>query len=500
MSSSSITSSTPTLTTNASSMSGVDQLVQMYIQSVSQPVTNLQNQQSQVNSLISIYKSLKSKLSDFQSQASSLASVGTLSPLSAKSATSSNTSLLTATAQSTAASATHSLLVTQLAKNDTLVSNQFSQTGTDISGAGTGAMQFSVTVDGTTTNVSVNVNSGDTNSTVLANIASAVNNANAGVTASVVNDTSTTARLVFQSTNSGSANAISVADVTGTLAANVGWSSSVISGRTASTGTTGGFVNTSTASLDANFTLDGIPIVRSSNTVNDVLTGVTLNLAGTQQPTDNPVTLTIGADTSSIQTTVKNFISAYNTAINYLNQNINDVTSTASDGTQTVTRGALAGDVTAMNLQMGLQNILMGQITSAQSGSPSSLSSIGITLADDGTLSISDSTKFTDAVTSNPNGVMALFNSSNGVAVQLNTLLTQYVHPGGVMDQEINGAQDQVTAMSNQIQAMQANINIQADAVRQQYSAYESMLIQLNQTQSNLNSIWSGMQTSGMVV
>ncbi len=499
MSSSSITS-VPTLSTNASSMSGIDQLVQMYIQSVSQPVTNLQNQQSQVNSLISIYQSLKKKLTDFQTQASSLASVGTLSPLSAKSATPSNTSILTATAQATAAAATHSLLVTQLAKNDTLVSNQFSQTGTDISGAGTGAFTFSITVDGTATNVNVNVNSGDTNSTVLANIASAVNAANAGVYASVVNDTNSTARLVFQSANSGSANAISVADVTGTLAANVGWSSSVISGRTASSSTTGGFVNSSTAALDANFTLDGIPIVRGSNTVSDVLTGVTLSLAGTQQPTDNPVTLTVGADTSSIQTSVNSFISAYNTAINYLNQNITDTTSTASDGTQSVTRGALAGDVTAMNLQMGLQNIVMSQITSAQSGGPNALSTIGITLANDGTLSISDKTKFTNAVTSNPSGVMALFNSSNGVAVQLNTLLNQYVHPGGVMDQEINGSQDQVTAMSNQIQAMQANINIQADAVRQQYSAYESMLIQLNQTQSNLNSIWSGMQSSGMVV
>lgn len=490
----------PTLSTNASSTSGVDQLVQMYVQSISTPVTNLQTQESQVNTLISVYQQLKSDLSSFQTQASSLASVGTLSPLSAESATPSDTSVLTATAQSTASPGTHSILVTQLAKNDTLVSNQFSQSGTDISSAGTGTSTFSITVDGTTTNVNVDVKAGDTNSTVLANIASAVNNANAGVTASVVDDTSTTARLVFQSTNSGSANAISVADVTGTLAADVGWSSSVISGRTASTSTTGGFVNSSTSSLDANFTLDGIPIVRSSNTISDVLTGVTLNLAATQQATDNPVTLTIAPDTSSIQTTVNNFISAYNTVMQYLNQNINDVTSTASDGTQTVTRGSLSGDMAAMNLQMTLPSIIMGQVTSATGSNPNTLSAIGITLGSDGTLSISDQSTFTDAVNSNPSGVMALFNSSDGVATQLNTMLSEFVNPGGVMDEEISGAQDQVTAMNNEIQSMQANINIQADAVRQQYSQYESMLIQLNQTQSNLNSIWSGMQSSGMVV
>ncbi|MCL4538661.1 MAG: flagellar filament capping protein FliD, partial [Bacteroidetes bacterium] len=368
---------------------------------------------------------------------------------------------ITATAKATATPGTHSILVTQLAKNDTLVSSQLTQSGTDISTAtGAGTFTFGVTVDGTTTNVNVNVTAGDTNSTVFANIASAVNSAGIGVTASVVNDTSTTARLVFQSTNSGSANAISVADVTGNLAASVGWTSTVISSRTASTSTGAGFVNSSVNSLDANFTLDGIQIVRGSNTVNDVLTGVTLSLAAVQQPTDNPVTLTIGADTSSIQSTVNSFISAYNSAISALNQNINDTTTTASDGSTSVSRAPLAGDVTFMNLQMSLQDIVMGQVTSAQSGNPNNLSSIGITLGNDGTLSISDQTKFTDALNSNPNAVIDLFNSSDGVAVQLDNLLSQFTQPGGVMDQKINGAQDQVSAMSNQIQSMQANINI----------------------------------------
>ena len=496
-----MSSSIPSLSTNSNTASAVDQLVAMYVQSVSGPINTLQSQQSQINSQISLYQSLKKNFSTLQTQAQSLGSVGTLTPLAAKAATSSNTSVLTATAQATATPGTHSILVTQLAKNDTLISNQLTQSGTDISTAtGAGTFTFGVTVNGTTTNVNVTVNAGDTNSTVFANIASAVNAAGIGVNASVVNDTSTTARLVFQSTNTGSANAISVSDVTGTLASSVGWTSSVISSRTAETSTTAGYVNSAVSSLDANFTLDGIQIVRSSNTVSDVLTGVTLSLAAIQQPTDNPVTLTIGADTSSIQSTVNSFISAYNSAINALNQNINDTTTTASNGSTSVQRAPLAGDVSFMNLQLSLQNIVMGQVSSAQSGNPNTLSAIGITLANDGTLSISDQTKFTDALNSNPKAVIDLFNSSNGVAVQLDNLLTQFTQPGGVMDQKRIGAQDQVSAMSNQIQSMQANINIQANAMRLQYSAYESMLIQLNQTQSNLNSIWSGMQSSGMVV
>ncbi len=494
-------SSIPSLNTNSNTTSAVDQLVAMYVASISTPVTNLQSQQTQVNSQISLYQSLKKTFSTLQTQAQSLGSVGTLTPLSAKSATSSNTSVLTATAQSTAAPGTHSILVTQLAKNDTLVSGQLTQTGTDISTAtGAGTFTIGVTVGGKTTNVNVNVTAGDTNSTVLANIASAVNSADLGVNASVVNDTNSTARLVFQSADTGSANAVSVSDVTGTLASSVGWTSSVISSRTASTSTGAGYVNSSVNSLDANFTLDGIPIVRGSNSINDVLTGVTFNLASVQQPTDNPLTLTIGADNSSIQTTINSFISAYNAAINALNTNITDTTTTASDGSTSVQRAPLAGDVTFMNLQMSLQDIAMGQVSSAQSGNPNTLSAIGISLANDGTLSISDQSKLTDALNTNPNAVIDLFNSSDGVAVQMNTLISQFTKPGGTMDQKINGAQNQVSAMSNQIQAMQQNINIQANAMRQQYSAYESMLIQLNQTQSNLNNIWSGMASSGMAV
>ncbi len=492
--------SMPSLNTNASSTSGVDQLVAMYVQSISQPVVNMQSQVSQINSLVSVYQSLKSKLQALQSQANSLAAVGTLNPLSAETVASSNSSIVTATAETSATPGTHSILVTQLAKNDTLVSNEFTQSNTDISTAtGAGTDTFSVTVNGTATNINVAVNSGDTNSTVLSNMASAVNAANIGVTASVVDDTSSTARLVLQSKTSGSANAIGVADVTGTLAASTGWTSSVISQRTAETSTTAGYVNSSTSSLDANFALDGVQIVRGSNSVSDVLTCVTLNLASTQLATDNPVTLTVGADTNSVQSTVQNFISAYNSAVSELNSDIADTTSTDSSGNTTVTRGALAGDMTFMNLQLSLQSMVVGQVGSAQSGNPNNLSQIGITLGSDGTLSISNQSAFNNAVTSNPQSVIDLFNSSSGVAVQLNNLLTQFTQPGGTMDQQINGSQDQITSMNNMIQSMQANINLQAQAVRQKYTSYEQMLIQLNQTQTNLNNIWSGMSSSGMV-
>jgi len=476
---------------SSSTASSVDQLVTEYVDSISQPVYELQSQESNINLLVSIYQNLKSTLSSFESQTSGLKSVGTLSPMRAKTVSSSDASTVTATAQPGATLGTHSLLVTQLAKYDTLVSSEMSQSGTDISDAdGAGTSTFSVTINNKTTDIKVAVNSGDSNSKVMANIAAALNAANIGVNASVVNDTSSTARLVFTSNNSGSTNSISVADVSGNMMEDVGWTAGVISDRTASSSTGAGFVNSDTGSLDAKFTLDGIPIARSTNTISDVLNGVTFSLLGTQQPTDDPVTLTVSPDTSAIQTTVQSFISSYNKVISSLSQNMTDTSTNSSDGSgATVTRAPLAGDVTFMNLQLSLQNILMSPVSSAKSGNPNSLSAIGITLNNDGTLSLSNQSALTTALTTSPTGVSDLFNSTNGVAVQLDNLVKSFTSPGGIMDQKVNGGQDQISSMTDMINSMQSSINIQADAMRNQFTAYQSLLIQMNQTESSLNTI-----------
>lgn len=471
----------------SSTQSSLDLLVAQYKASISQPLTQLQNQRASINSLISTFQDLKSKLSALVSQVQSFQNPGSLSPLAAKTVSSSNSNIATATAQSTAVAGTHTLLVTQLAKNDTLLSNRLTQSGTDISTAtGAGTFTFSITVNGKSTNVNVTVKSGDTNATVLANIAAAVNAAGAGVVASVVNDTSTTSRLVFTSSNSGSTNTVSVSDVTGTLAQSVGWSSSVITNRTASTSTTAGYVYSAASSLDANFTLDGIPIVRGTNSISDVLTGVTLNLLAVQQPTDNPLTLTVEADTTSIQNSIQSFINAYNAVITTLS---NDITT----NTQTLVRGPLAGDITFMSLQRSLQSIAMSSVSTVQSGSPNMLSSIGITINKDGTLTISSSSTLTSALNANLKGVSDLLSSSGGIMTQIYNLVNTYSTAGGIVDQKINGAQDQVNALNDQIKMVQTSINMQADAMRQQYTGLLTLMAQLNQTQSQMNRIYSMM-------
>src|SRR5574337_1447888 len=144
------------------------------------PLTGLQANQSTLNLRSATLSDLKSTLSALRSKAQALTQAGTLSPFQAKTVTSSNTSAATATASASATAGTHTLSVTQLAKFSTVVSNQLTSSTATTESAGTKTIK--VTFDGTDpatsgTAVSVNVTvaAGDTNNTVLTNLAAAIN-------------------------------------------------------------------------------------------------------------------------------------------------------------------------------------------------------------------------------------------------------------------------------------------------------------------------------------
>ena len=64
--------------------------------------------------------------------------------------------------------------------------------------------------------------------------------------------------------------------------------------------------------------MDGLSFSRDSNQVNDILTGVTINLLQTFSTSE---TITIDKDLEGVKSKVKDFISKYNDAINFLNTN-----------------------------------------------------------------------------------------------------------------------------------------------------------------------------------
>ncbi len=169
-----------------------------------------------------------------------------------------------------------------------------------------------------------------------------------------------------------------------------------------------GFVQRSVASdanliegQNAKFVLDGVSMERSSNTISDAIENVTLYL---QDDTDTPTTkITVAADTSGVETAINNMVSAYNNLVNGIaNYDYYDSESESS--------GVLFGNYTISSMMDDIANSITGEV-SGLSGGITSIAAIGITLDEEGLLSV-DSTELEAALSDNLTSVKNLFQSS----------------------------------------------------------------------------------------
>jgi len=474
----------------------------------SELVAPVQTKQAQLQSRLAALSALSSQLMVLRDSASAISKSDSTSEFSAYSVSNSDSSVVQSNATSSAVVGNHTLFVSQIAQADTIISSRFTSSSTGIVSneltsdektAGSATRQINILVGGNqvaTVDVPLTWSpDADTNATVLSSIASAINgssDASQYVTASVVSVTPTQSRLVVTSKTTGSSNAISLEDVgSGTLLANIGLGSSVMSGRNAaSTGTTpddpidnpGGYlIGGDTGLLDAKFTLDGIDFERPSNTVSDALTGVTFTLQASQAQNDSPVTLGVGLNTSQIQGNVQSFLSAYNSVIN-------TIQSQTAINTTTGATQIFSSDSFIKDIKNQLASIVINAIPGLDVGS-NLLSSVGITRGSDGTLTISDSAAFTNALTTSPTEVSNLFNSSQGLGSQINTYLATVVGPTGTSGTtgEMNSIQssvnDQITTLTKNLSTINASINKQVqnyqDELAQLQVAYEQGTEQL---------------------
>lgn len=461
----------------------IESLVQQYRYSISNPITLLQNRQTSLNTRLNVLSELKSKMTALNNLAKGLKASGTTSKFNAFTVESSLGSVATGTATGTASAGTHSLLVTQLAKQDKAISAQLSSLATTIVGTeGAGQKTISITVNGSSVNVDFELDAGDTNSVVLNKLAAAVNASGGDVSAGVVSDTQGTSRLVFTSKKTGSDQAVSLADVSGSVLDTIGLGATVMADRTASTATGGGFLYSSTGLLDAKFKLDGIDIIRGTNSITDVLSGVTLELKGVQSPTDTPLTLTVSSDKSSIKSTVQDFIKAYNDVLSFLNAK-------TTVNPENKTREILASDQVFKGLRMNMRSLIGSPVSSVATGNPSLLAEIGITAASDGTLSISNAATFDNALASNVRKVADLFNSTDGVAGRMNALLESFTSTGGQLEIAQNGTKDQLSGIKTALTRNQTQIDARVASFRKQYEALYNAMTRISlqsQTVTNL--------------
>ncbi len=458
----------------------IEGLVKAMLARERQPITRLQQQRSSLDLRSATLNDLRTTLNTLRSKAQELLQIGTLSPFQARSVSVSDGNLVSASADGSALPGVYTLSIQQLAKASTILSNQLIKDGTDVvTVEGTGTKTFRVSVAGVNYDVTVTVNPGDTNKTILQNIASAINasSASSQVVASVVDDTTTTSRLTLTSKSTGLANKITLADTTGTLLNTIGLNSGI-----QASGTQGGYVYADNE-LDALFTLNGVQITRSQNTISDVLPGVTFTLKGTTGGT--PVSLTVSADSNQIRSKVEAFLNAYNAAIRFLKERttvtVNRAPASSGLEAVSVVRGALAGEPTFVNLLQRLRTAMGNPVSTVQPGNPSRLSEIGISVAADGTLGLSNTAAFESALADDVAKVADLFATGDGTASRVNDLLASFVQTGGILDGSLTNVSSRVKDVNNQIASLEARLTLREQALRQKLNAFQQALDILNQ-------------------
>jgi len=234
----------------------------------------------------------------------------------------------------------------------------------------------------------------DSSNDSLQGIASAINAANLGVTASIINDGSSTPyRLTLTSNATGvtSSMKISVSDDP------AGDSDSALSSLLSYDPTGTQELTQSVAAQNTNLTLNGIPITSASNTVSGAIQGVTLNVAAT-----GTTSVAVAQDTSAAATAVSSLVTAYNSLNTTLSQAV------AYNATTKVA-GPLIGDQGVDTVQAQLRQVL-GAAIGGVSQNLNSLAQVGITFQSDGSMALNNST-LQSALSSSGNDVAALFSS-----------------------------------------------------------------------------------------
>lgn len=364
------------------------------------PLAALDKKEADYQAKLTAYGTLKSSFSTFQT---SVKGLSTTSKFNTYKATAADTSILSASTSSIAKAGSYAVEVGQLAQSHKIASSAFDDIATAV-GTGTltidfgtyasGPNTFTVNPDKTSKSITI-----DSSNNSLAGIRDAINEAGAGVSASIVND-GDGYRLVISSNDSGSANSLRVlvsGDSSGTNTDLTGLSKLAYD-PTASAGA-GKNLEQKVAAQNAELTVDGIDISKSSNTISDAITGVTLNLLKASEA-GKATTLTVSRDPSTVKTSVEGFVKAFN-----------DLAATVKDlggyDFKTQKGGLLLGDTTLRSMQTQMRAVLSQRLEYADGG-VSSLSDIGVSFQRDGTLTL-NSTKL-DAVLADPDkNVAGLF-------------------------------------------------------------------------------------------
>ena len=334
----------------------------------------IEKYENQTENRISAYGILKNDIKDFRDTIRTIKNTNAASHIGS----SSNTTIATFT--TTGSTGTEnidsSLVVSSLASTHTLVTGEYSSSGSTV-GAGSLVIDFgtwsttSSTNDTFTANSESSVTINTSATTTLTQLRDSINNATDNAEATILYN-GTGYVLVIKGL-SGASNELRVTPDPS--------SSSDLINNYSYTTSTKNLTQTADGS-DASFTIDGISMTRSSNTITNLFKGYTLELEATSS---SAINISSSQNLSSIENLLNTFTENYNAI--YLN--IHEMTTTAMSSDESA--GPLSGDSLARSIQRELRSFTSKSIVGYENG-PYSLSLLGIQTNRDGSLSLNPNT------------------------------------------------------------------------------------------------------------
>ena len=161
-----------------------------------------------------------------------------------------------------------------------------------------------------------------------------------------------------------------------------------------------GYVMEVQAGQDAHIVVDGTAVTSSSNIIDDVIAGVTLNLLTVDNTTTTTINLAISRNYDQVKSSVQTLLDRYNDIMSDINEQF-------AYNEDTKTAGLLQGDGTLSSIKSGLVDVVISSLTGLSS-SMNALSLIGIRTDDDGNLTIDDAI-FKDAFNNHFNDLKRVF-------------------------------------------------------------------------------------------
>jgi flagellar hook-associated protein 2 len=295
----------------------------------------------------------------------------------------------------------------------------------------------------------------------LQSLITKINGLNAGVTASEFNNGSSTAPYQFTLFNQGSGTASEIA---------------------VDTSQTNFTVHETAQAQDALLQFGapgggGSVAASPTNSFNSLVPNLNITASSTST---TPVTLTVSSDSSTFVSAVQQFVTAYNTVES-------SVSTDTTYNTTTNTAAVLQGDGNVLQVQDDISNLITGQFGS---GSYNTLASLGITVNQDGSLSL-DATTLQNAYSADPTDIQNLFTApGTGLAAQFNTAINNLAGAtNSVLGNELTSYSTQTANNTARINELNAQLQLESQRLTSEFDQSELTISALQQNQSALNSI-----------